>query len=222
MRGLSNNFKNTVSEVFSSVSKYYDFFLNLVTFGKIKNWQSNMLSLLDNEGNTLDVGTGTGEVLVRSKFKGLKVGIDISFEMLKMAKGKCRECYFIFADAEELPFKDSSFKNLTLSLVYRHLYNRDKFLKEASRVLVKDGKLAILDINRFWLTPMLVFFMKYPMKPVGIVLFGRDKWDFFIHSLKNSVGEEELKKELEKAGFRITNIHKKLLGIVYITVAKKV
>ncbi|WP_333784749.1 class I SAM-dependent methyltransferase [Thermocrinis sp.] len=214
--------KDIVSEVFSSVSKYYDFFLNLVTFGKIKNWQRDMLSFLSKEGSILDIGTGTGEVLVQSKSEGLKVGIDISFEMLKIAKGKCAECYFILADAEDLPFKDNSFKNLTVSLVYRHLHSREKFLKEAKRVLVKDGRLAILDINRFWLTPVLVFLMRFPMKPIGIILFGKDKWDFFIHSLENSVGEEELRKELETAGFAVINTNRKLMGVVYITIAKKV
>ena len=214
--------KGIVSEVFSSVSKYYDFFLNLVTFGKIKNWQRDMLSYLSKEGSILDIGTGTGEVLVQSKLEGLKVGIDISFGMLKIAKGKCAECYFIFADAEDLPFKDNSFKNLTVSLVYRHLHNRGRFLKEAKRVLVKDGRLAILDINRFWLTPVLVFLMRFPMKPIGIFLFGKDKWDFFIHSLENSVGEGELKKELETAGFMVINTNRKLMGVVYITIAKKV
>ncbi|WP_448583450.1 class I SAM-dependent methyltransferase [Thermocrinis sp.] len=214
--------KYVVSEVFSSISKYYDFFLNLVTFGKIKNWQRDMLNLLDEENSILDIGTGTGEVLVQSKLKGLKVGIDISFEMLKIAKRKCEECYFIFADAEELPLKDSTFKNLTLSLVYRHLHDRNRFLKEANRVLVKDGKLAILDINRFWLTPILVFLMRVPIKPIGVILFGKDKWDFFIHSLENTVGEKELRTELEKAGFRVEKIKRKLFGIVYITVARKI
>ncbi|WP_448587291.1 class I SAM-dependent methyltransferase [Thermocrinis sp.] len=214
--------KNVVAEVFSSVSKYYDFFLNLITLGRIKSWQRDMLSLLGKDGNLLDVGTGTGEVLVQSNLKGMGVGIDISFEMLKIAKNKCKECSFVLADAENLPFKESTFENITLSLVYRHLYDRKSFLREAHRVLIRGGSLAILDINKFWLTPILVFFMKFPIKPLGLLLFGRIKWDFFIHSLQNSIEEKELKRELEEAGFKVKTIQRKLLGIVYITVAEKV
>ena len=214
--------KRVVADIFSSVSKYYDFFLNLVTLGRIKSWQRDMLSLLDEEGSLLDVGTGTAEVLLWSDSQGLKVGIDLSLGMLKLAKTKCKECHFVLADAENLPFRNSSFKNLTLSLVYRHLSNREEFLKEAHRVLKKGGNLAILDINKFWLTPVLVFLMKVPIKPLGILLFGGDKWEFFIHSLENSVGENELKAQLERAKFKVRKIERRLLGIVYIVVGEKV
>ena len=214
--------KKVVADIFSSVSKYYDSFLNLVTLGRIKSWQRDMLSLLGKEGSLLDVGTGTAEVLLQSGSQGLKVGIDLSLAMLKLAKTKCKECHFILADAENLPFKNSSFKNLTLSLVYRHLSNREEFLKEAHRVLKKGGNLAILDINKFWLTTVLVFLMKVPIKPLGILLFGGDKWVFFIHSLENSVGEDELKAQLERAKFKVKKIEKRLLGIVYIVVGEKV
>jgi len=214
--------KKVVADIFSSVSKYYDSFLNLVTLGRIKSWQRDMLSLLDEEGSLLDVGTGTAEVLLWSDSQGLKVGIDLSLGMLKLAKTKCKECHFVLADAENLPFRNSSFKNLTLSLVYRHLSNREEFLKEAHRVLKKGGNLAILDINKFWLTPVLVFLMKVPIKPLGILLFGGDKWEFFIHSLENSVGENELKAQLERAKFKVRKIERRLLGIVYIVVGEKV
>jgi demethylmenaquinone methyltransferase/2-methoxy-6-polyprenyl-1,4-benzoquinol methylase len=95
-------------------------------------------------------------------------------------------------------------------------------LKEAQRVLKPEGRLAILDINKFWLTPLLVFFMKFLIKPLGLVLFGRDKWEFFIHSLENSLSEEELKRELESNGFKVIKTQRRLFGIVYVVSAKKI
>ena len=93
---------------------------------------------------------------------------------------------------------------------------------EAQRVLKPEGRLAILDINRFWLTPFLVFFMKFPIKPLGLILFGRDKWEFFIHSLENSLREEELKRELESNRFKVIKTQKRLFGIVYIVSAQRI
>jgi demethylmenaquinone methyltransferase/2-methoxy-6-polyprenyl-1,4-benzoquinol methylase len=213
--------KKITADVFSSVSKHYDTFLNLITFRRIKDWQRTMLKEVEGAKTLLDVGTGTGEVLLQANPQTLKVGIDLSLGMLKVAHKKCPNCGFVLADAENMPFKTSSFDAVTLSLVYRHLYNRDQFLKEARRVLKPAGRLAILDINKFWLTPLLVFFMKFPIKPLGLILFGRDKWEFFIHSLENSLSEKELKGELESNGFKVIKTQKRLFGIVYIVSAQR-
>ncbi|MFN4319433.1 MAG: class I SAM-dependent methyltransferase [Aquificaceae bacterium] len=213
--------KKQVQEVFSSVSKKYDFFLNLVTLRKIDQWQRDLLDMLPYEGNRLDVGTGTGEVLLKSQNKGIRVGIDLSLEMLKVARSKCKACKFLVADGENMPFKDGSFSSISLSLVYRHLLNRKAFLKEAKRVLREEGCIAILDINKFFLTPLLVFFMKYPLKPLGLLLFGGEKWEFFIHSLENSLGVEEVKGELREEGFYVAEVQRRLFGLVYLILAKK-
>ncbi|MFN7065297.1 MAG: class I SAM-dependent methyltransferase [Aquificaceae bacterium] len=213
--------KRTVEEVFSAVSKKYDFFLNLITFGHIDQWQRNLLGLLPYEGHRLDVGTGTGEVLLKSQNRGLRVGIDLSLEMLKIAKNKCKVCKFLVADGENMPFKDKSFGSISLSLVYRHLLDRRSFLREAKRVLKEDGNIALLDISKFSLTPILVFLMKYPLKPLGLLLFGGDKWEFFIHSLENSLSIEEVNKELRGEGFEVVEVQRRLFGLVYLLLAKK-
>jgi len=213
--------KKQVQEIFSAVSKKYDFFLILVTLRKIDQWQRDLLDMLPYEGIWLDVGTGTGEVLLKSQNKGLRVGIDLSLEMLKIARSKCKACKFLVADAENMPFKDRSFSSISLSLVYRHLLNRKAFLKEAKRVLKDNGHMALLDINKFFITPLLIFLMKYPLKPLGLLLFGSDKWAFFIHSLENSLSTEEVKRELEEEGFYVVEVQKRLLGVVYLILAKK-
>ncbi|MFN3599547.1 MAG: class I SAM-dependent methyltransferase [Aquificaceae bacterium] len=213
--------KKTVGDIFSAVSKKYDFFLNLITFGNIDRWQRDLLGMLPYEGNRLDVGTGTGEVLLKSQNKGLRVGIDLSLEMLKVAKGKCKACKFLVADGENMPFRDSVFSSISLSLVYRHLLNRKAFLKEAKRVLKKEGCMALLDINKFVLTPLLIFLMKYPLKLLGLLLFGKDKWGFFIHSLENSLRIEEVNRELKEEGFEVVEVQRRLFGLVYILLAKK-
>ncbi len=213
--------KRVVAEVFSAVSKKYDLFLKLITFGGIDSWQRDLLQMLSQEGNRLDVGTGTGEVLLKSQNRGLRVGMDLSLEMLRIARGKCKACRFLAGDAENMPFKEGVFGSITLSLVYRHLLNRKAFLKEAKRVLKGGGELGLLDINRFFLTPLLIFLMKYPLKPFGLMLFGKEKWDFFIHSLENSLSLEEVQKELSEEGFKVVEVQKRLFGLVYLLCCRK-
>jgi len=213
--------KRLMSQIFDEVSKLYDPFLRAITFGGINRWQKLLVEILDKEGNRLDVGTGTGEVLKKSTNRGLKVGIDLSMGMLKRAKDKCSYCYFLLADAENIPFKDLSFRTITLSLVFRHIENRRAFLKEAYRVLEKGGQIGILDINKFSGTKLLSFLMRYPLKPLGLLLFGRERWDFFLHSLENALSIDDVEKYLEEEGFRISQVKKYMLGVVYVLRAEK-
>ncbi len=214
--------KSVVSDVFSSVSRRYDLFLKGVTLGKIKSWQAMLLHLLGPMDRLLDIGTGTGEILIKAEKVKTKIGLDISLGMLKVAKEKCNQCYFLLGDAERIPLKDNTIDGVTLSLVYRHLLDRDQFLREAYRVLRKNGKIGILDINRFFLTDILTLFMKYVFKPLGVLLFGKDKWDFFIHSLENSLSIGQVTHELERYGFKKIAQSKELMGLVYLLVFQKI
>ncbi|MGB9873807.1 MAG: class I SAM-dependent methyltransferase [Hydrogenobacter sp.] len=214
--------KKLMSQIFDEVSKLYDPFLKAITFGGIDRWQKALIEFLDKEGNRLDVGTGTGEVLKKSTNRGLKVGIDLSMGMLKKAKDKCPYCYFLLADAENMPFKELSFRTITLSLVFRHIEDKSAFLKEAYRVLEEGGQIGILDINKFAGTKLLSFLMRYPLKPLGLLLFGRERWDFFLHSLENALNIDDVEKYLEAEGFKTFQIKRYMLGVVYVLRADKV
>ncbi len=217
-----NEKKKVIADVFSAVSKRYDIFLKGITAGRIDGWQRELLGLLGEVENLLDVGTGTGGVLEKARVSKLRVGVDISHAMLTRAKEKCKDCYFVLADAEALPFKDRTFNAITSSLVYRHLLNRSAFLEEANRILKDGGKVALLDINRFFLTSALAFLMKSVIKPVGVLIFGRDRWDFFIHSLENTLSVEEIDRELGEKGFVKKRERRRMLGLVYLLVYEKV
>ncbi|MCS7083358.1 MAG: class I SAM-dependent methyltransferase [Aquificaceae bacterium] len=204
--------------VFSSISGIYDLFLSLATLGQISRWQEELLKCAEAYKNHLDIGTGTGEVLIKSK-GGLKVGLDISLEMLKRAKRKESSGNFILADALKLPFKDGSFNLITLSLTYRHLPKREEFLKEAKRVLDVSGKLCLLDIAR---PPrVLVVLIKALGFLPGVLIFGIEKWRFLISSIEHSQSLDEVLKELKSAGFEPTLVKTKLFSLIFIACSRR-
>jgi demethylmenaquinone methyltransferase/2-methoxy-6-polyprenyl-1,4-benzoquinol methylase len=213
----------TVAGVFSQISGIYDRFLGIVSAGRIHRWQRDLLSLLGRGEALLDVGTGTGEVLIkgRDRFPSLRVGVDPSDGMLRVAKAKCGDCVFIQALGEELPFKEGIFDAVSLSLVFRHLQDQRAFLKEASRVLKGGGRIGILDVGRMRGTPLILFLMRTLLKPFGLVLFGRDKWEFFIHSIEVSHTPEEVAQLLEDSGFRVEGMERRLMGVIHIVVGVK-
>ncbi len=215
-------YKN-VADIFSQISGVYDRFLSLATAGQIHSWQREMISRMSPWGNWLDVGTGTGEVLRKlgDNYEGLRVGVDPSHGMLKVAKQKCGRCHFVQAVGENLPFREGSFRNVTLSLVFRHLEDQRTFLREAWRVLEGGGKVGIVDIGKFRGTGLLLFLMRSLLKPVGLLLFGKEKWDFFIRSVEESLSVDEVKDLLTSEGFEVESVSRRFLGTVYIITAVK-
>ncbi len=212
-----------VAEIFSQISGVYDRFLSLATAGQIHRWQRDLLSDMNKEGNWLDVGTGTGELLRKlgEDWRGIRVGIDPALGMLFVAKKKCPGCFFLQAVGESLPFREGSFRNVSLSLVFRHLEDKEAFLKEALRVLESGGRIGILDIGRFRGTGVLLLLMKTLLKPLGILIFGSDKWSFFIHSVEDSLSPEEVEAMLRSSGFSVISKERRLLGVVHLIVAVK-
>ena len=210
--------KKVIADIFSSISHVYDTFLSSVTLGGIHRWQNTLLSMGSKKGFILDVGTGTGEVAKKSLKAGYDeaIGIDISVGMLKVAKSKCEKCTFIVADGESMPFKDEVFDTITLSLVYRHLTDRKAFLIEANRVLKRGGYLCILDIGKIPLTGLILFLMKTVLKPLGVLIFGKDNWSFFIHSIENSLNIAEVQEDFKIHNIRPEKVEKVMGGIILI------
>ena len=94
----------------------------------------------------LDVGCGTGFLidLLAQQRLARYVGLDLSPEMLRMARQKqIPGTDFINGSADSLPFPDGSFDIVTCSQSFHHYPYPEKAMAEALRVL-KPGGLYIL------------------------------------------------------------------------------
>jgi len=97
----------------------------------------------------LDVGTGTGVLLPYLAEtigqEGSLVALDISFEMLKRAKGKHTEetNNYVQAAAEQLPFKGDKFDSVMCFACFPHFSDKSAALSEIARTLIQGGILVI-------------------------------------------------------------------------------
>lgn len=101
----------------------------------------------------LDVGTGTGFLAIMAASLGhYCLGIDLSGEMLRMAREKaelCREWIaFDLGDAENLAYPDDTFDVVMSRHLLWTLPHPEKALGECYRVLKPGGKVII--INAAW------------------------------------------------------------------------
>lgn len=209
-------------KIFSSISKRYDIINKINSLGFDDKWRRFLVKNFV-KGVILDVGTGSGATLKHIKDYKIKIGIDISKEMLKIARLKTN-AYLILADAHFLPFKDEMFDTIILVFVYRNLEDRKTFLKEAYRLLKNKGKLLILE---FFMPKNVVLKLIYILvwlpliNLIGYIISG----NFFAYKyLRNSIkkfSSKDIILELSSFGFKVRTLDLSF-GIVRLYIAFKI
>jgi demethylmenaquinone methyltransferase/2-methoxy-6-polyprenyl-1,4-benzoquinol methylase len=124
----------------------------VVRFIEGKRVKTILALMNDNkEQRILEVGCGAGNIL--EKAPGDKLfGVDISAFILSKAKQKLNEKVSLFqADAQNLPFKDQTFKQIICSEVFEHLLDPSVSLKEIARILDYQGIAVVSIPNERWI-----------------------------------------------------------------------
>jgi len=102
-----------------------------------------------NTKTILDVGCGTGEIESNLANRLEMVGVDLAVSMLRVAKDRYRDCEFLRASCNKLPFRDSAFTMVLVVNVLHHLKlsNRQAFFSEVSKTLASGGYLVVFEHN---------------------------------------------------------------------------
>ena len=160
-------------------------------------------------GLILDIGCGTGEQSVFLAENGYGVlGIDISKEMLKIAKERIKDANFkerisfVMASAEFLPFRDKSFEGIiSIFGVFNHIPKVDHAFQETSRVLKTGGRGIFTVVNRWNLTWWVNAFIRF--KGSWIISSLRSK-EYVVNGLWTYYfSRGDLIKRLEGIGFKV-------------------
>ncbi|MGC8765397.1 MAG: class I SAM-dependent methyltransferase [Brevinematia bacterium] len=147
-----------------------------------------ILGILNLKGNEtiVDLGGGTGHYsCLLSKFSKKVVVIDESSKMLgRMPNLKNVEK--ICGNILNVPFEDDTFDVALICDVYHHIEDQKGLLREAFRILKKNGKLVIYDFEvKNPITKILEIFERF--------LFGRLYF----------MSRDEIESILQKSGFII-------------------
>ncbi len=131
--------------IFSRFSKQYDAWYDRNKYAYLSELRA-IRKILPKKGNGLEVGVGTGRFAAPL---GIRVGIDPSREMIKIARQRGVDARFGYG--ESLPFRDESFDYVVLIVTLCFVKNPQKVLREAKRVVKKNGRLivGIVDKNSF-------------------------------------------------------------------------
>ena len=101
-------------------------------------------SILSSQSHILDIGCGSGLFLRMAGAKGAtSTGIDVSPELLEIARQRNPMAELLNQDMENLSFDDKSFDIITGFNSLQYAEDITNLLKEIKRVLKDDGKLVI-------------------------------------------------------------------------------
>ena len=138
---------------FNTIARDYDRMNRLMTLGLDRCWRRHAAREVERgkrkEERVLDVACGTGDMcLLLAKQGCLVTGVDLSEEMLALAKVKSEKVKVKLkvANAEQLPFEDSSFDAVTCAFGVRNFVHLEQGLNEMLRVLKPGGTMVILEL----------------------------------------------------------------------------
>ncbi|UZQ48895.1 class I SAM-dependent methyltransferase [Clostridium kluyveri] len=142
-----NNLNN--KKIYKRWAGKYDMFFGSQYINKQRETEISMLNLKSGD-KILFIGIGTGEDL-RFIPEGVSVtGIDITEEMLDVARIKAKDLHLkdikiLNMDGQNLDFNDNQFDYVVLNLILSVIPDGNKCLSEAYRVLKDEGKIAVFD-----------------------------------------------------------------------------
>lgn len=225
------NKKSQVRRIFDSISHRYDFLNHFLSAGVDFYWRKKAIQLSGMSAQTklLDIACGTGDFAISAKKSGIEniFGADLSFNMLSLFTKKVEwiNGNLVESVAEDLPFKDESFTNITVAFGVRNFYDIPQAFKSFHRILSPRGKVTILEFrlptNQFVRNFYLFYFNK--VLPFIGRLISKDKEAYTY--LPESVGEFDMRVDLvalfNQCGFEKVERHSLSFGLTQVVIAEK-
>jgi len=223
--------KTQVKSIFDSIAHRYDFLNHLLSFGVDHYWRRKALKLskVGSESILLDIACGTGDVAIEASKQGVKeiIGADFSHNMLELFKKKQSwiNGKVVQTVAEQMPFKDNSFTNISVAFGVRNFYDIKEGFKSFHRVLKPEGKATIIEFqmpeNKIFKALYKFYFKKILPFIGGVVSNNKDAYQYLPDSVEEFDEKIYLVDVLKEVGFKSVEKYKLTFGIVQVVIAEK-
>ena len=215
-----------VNDVFHAVADRYDLMNDLMSGGVHRLWKDAMVARLapPKTGKlpyrVLDMAGGTGDIaerIINASVGYAEVTVaDINSDMLRVGAERARgwrfpdQVRFVEANAEELPFEDTSFDAYTIAFGIRNVPRIEKALGEAHRVLKRGGRFLCLEFSHVDVPVMdevYRLFSDRVIPPMGQWVTGdAQPYQYLVESIRKFPTPERFTRMIAGAGFkRITH-----------------
>jgi ubiquinone/menaquinone biosynthesis C-methylase UbiE len=154
----------------------------------------------------VEVGAGTGANFAHYPRGATGACVELSLEMLKVARGKARPEGFalVQARAESLPFADATFDAAVATLVFCSVESPQKSFAELKRVVRAGGRVVLVE----------------HVRPRGALGFVFDALSLFTTWLLDDHFNRRTSEEARRVGLRVVRVDSHALGIVQLIVCE--
>ncbi len=204
--------KKQVKLMFDNIAGRYDFLNHFLSFGLDFYWRKKALKLtgLNSQSILLDVACGTGDVAIQAKKMGVQkiYGADFSHNMLKLfdKKSEWIDGKLVQMVAENIPFKNESFTNITVAFGVRNFYDIQEGFNSFYRILKPNGKATVIEFrmpsNKI-IKSIYRFYFKNILPVLGGIISGdKAAYTYLPDSVEEFDEKVNLEKLLANSGFK--------------------
>lgn len=220
-----NDKAHQVRAMFARISKKYVLLNKLMTLGQDQAWRRELIKGVNLNGSDrlLDVGTGSGDLAFEARRQSENLNIvacDFTPEMIRVGRARpdADNVQWVLADAENLPFRESSFDAVVSGFLLRNVTSVDQALAEQHRTLKPGGRFGTLDTTppqTTWLAPLIRFHFHRVIPLLGRVLAkDREAYQYLPDSTEAFLSAGTLALKLKEQGFQGIGYVKRMLGTI--------
>jgi phosphatidylethanolamine/phosphatidyl-N-methylethanolamine N-methyltransferase len=186
--------QNSIIKSYKRVSSFYDF-----TFGQVfKPGQKTVIQKMncDASDSVLEIGIGTGASLQFYPKDTKVIGVDISPDMLNLARKKlvrngCKNKHISLMNGEQLSFADNTFDKVVVMYVVSVTQNPKTLIQEMKRVCKDDGDIYIVNHFSSESDGFIIKMFEKALMPVSKILGWKP---YFLFSEFNSYANLDVKE----------------------------
>lgn len=204
---------------FDKIARDYDRMNHLMTLDLDRWWRRRAvreLSTFNFQLSTLDVACGTGDMAVELLKHGCRVtGVDLSEEMLSIARRKNASANFQLGNAEALPFADGEFDAVTCAFGVRNFVHLKQGLNDMLRVLKPGGRMVILELatpDNIIIKPFYNLYTKHIIPWLGKLVAGnREAYTYLPQSIERFPKGKDFLKIIQHSSSNIQHSEERKL-----------
>ena len=238
--------RQRVQKMFAAIAPSYDLNNRLHSLWQDQQWRRNAvkLSQLKPMDSVVDIACGTGDLLGCFLEQYLRfinlgqlddfygndaeepdfskeprfIGIDFTYEMLRLARRKYRGAEWLNGDAQSLPLPDQCCDVVSIAFGIRNVQDPAAAIRECRRILRPRGRLIILEFS-LPTNPVLRSIYNFYFRqvlPRTATLISGDKtgaYKYLPESVNTFIGREQMMGMMREAGFADVEQHPMTFGV---------